>query len=459
SKSLKCEVIPYNSTAHNYTITNVPVYNFLSQLSSQYFVRDIDFSLGSLTSLMNHVPRIEYKNIIVSPAKWKWGKSIIDSIGNCKDIDALMRLFHQHHFPLKFKITEGDKYIPFDAHNQNDLISLKAALRKKVFVNIEEEFDYEDNQNIEFVAGVKNLDTPKIPSITIHENKKDIEQNLAPGSEWLYIKIYLNSTYSDHFLVTLFNSWIGQNMNKGQIQKFFFIRYKDPDYHLRLRLNIKPSDFHDLVNSFYLFIDAIKNELGIHKVSIETYERELKRYGANIIEDNEALFCFQSQVCLAKLMQEDASITDNRLIYAISFIDYILTFFNFGLIDKQKLVNHLFENFKKEFAYNKKEKIEMDQLYRKLRPSIQKGIEEIPEKLINQSLNEKMKNCCKLIIENFNSQLIDSTFEGLVASHLHMICNRIFKDDNRKLEFFSYFMMDKFYRSEIAQKKHLVSSK
>jgi len=72
------EVIPCLSNAHNYSGRSLPIYHFLCDLQMQELKPVSNFNWGILTSHYDFFPRVYYKDIILSKAKWIVNKTEIE---------------------------------------------------------------------------------------------------------------------------------------------------------------------------------------------------------------------------------------------------------------------------------------------------------------------------------------------------------------------------------------------
>lgn len=100
------------------------------------------------------------------------------------------------------------------------------------------------------------------------------------GDEWVYLKIYVNPAESDRILLDSICSLKDKLLNDGIIDKWFYLRYGDPEYHLRIRFHLVRTGHLGLLIG--LFNDAIKQDIVkkyIWKIQADTYNREMERYG------------------------------------------------------------------------------------------------------------------------------------------------------------------------------------
>jgi len=104
-------------------------------------------------------------------------------------------------------------------------------------------------------------------------------------------------------------------------------------------------------------------------------------------------------------------------------------------------------------------KMPIDKKYRNLRAMIasilkkellEPEYEEFYQILENK--NDKIQETCKAIHEI--SEGYGMKLNGLLSSHIHMLCNRLFISNQRFHEFVIYYLLAKHYKSTLAQLKY-----
>lgn len=249
-----------------------------------------------------------------------------------------------------------------------------------------------------------------------------------PGSEWLYIKIYCGVYASDEILVSKIKPIAEILLKENKITHWFFIRYSDPENHLRIRFHISDkkniSKIIEAINkalNFY-FINKI-----IWKISLDTYVRELERYGFNTIEEAEYFFYYDSKQALNIL--ETNTLEKSKFLMIFSWIEIIMSQFKFK---DEALISFLDINqkkFKNEFNVNYKSKKELGIKYNDL-------IKNISDK--EYSFFSEKDNIL-FIISSLRNKLSDYEKEKQVlASLIHMSINRLFSNNQRLYEMVLY---------------------
>lgn len=130
---------------------------------------------------------------------------------------------------------------------------------------------------------------------------------IPPGGPWLYATLYSSAERQDELLTGPLRHFLGElqtpPVRPGGVDRWFFIRYADPDPHLRLRLHGDPAllngvvlpRLHDLAGQ--LSADGMARGL-----RLDSYAPETERYGGpELLDAAEAVFHADSQLVLERL--------------------------------------------------------------------------------------------------------------------------------------------------------------
>lgn len=262
-----------------------------------------------------------------------------------------------------------------------------------------------------------------------------------PGSEWLYFKVYLPINLSDTFLSYILRECVNLSMDLQYVDKWFFIRYTDPFFHLRIRFHVKSSESYSTKVS-QIFINAVKkfkhNE-SIWKISIDTYVRELERYGTNEIELCETFFSNDSQNTVSLLSCIDIEENDKRWKLAFSKIDIFLSIIFPELKTRHAFIKRMSEAFLREFNHFDNHH-DLDRMYRVRK----KELLTLTDNAKNEysDLNKWIDFCAN---ENLDWIFNGPNWESRLQSIIHMLVNRIISVEPRKYEMIMYFFLERHY--------------
>ena len=110
----------------------------------------------------------------------------------------------------------------------------------------------------------------------------DAQRTFAPGSEWLYVKAYTGTASADRILTDAVGPLIARLRDTGVIDRWFFLRYADPDHHLRLRLHGEPAALREhALPALTDALSATSPTAPCGRSSTDTYDREVERYGGD----------------------------------------------------------------------------------------------------------------------------------------------------------------------------------
>ncbi|GLU57085.1 lantibiotic dehydratase [Dyadobacter frigoris] len=444
SKRLNKRIIPRLSNAHNFT-KGLPIYKFLCELQLQDSELNMQWDWG-LFSNQPHLPRVKYKNMILSRESWLLQIHHFKSSEPEHIADKLAGMG----LPSKFVITSGDNELLIDTRISLSLQILIQEINKNKEIRVFEALFSSDNSLLrqdefrftnEIVIPLYNPEAAPLQGISGKNSKEIPQRSFSVGSEWLYFKIYCEEKSSDKLLLVL-HPLINRLIKENMVSQFFFVRYQDPDYHLRFRFRGNPQD-----GFYYQVIDMIKETLEeyvqsglVYKIQLDTYERELERYGYEQIEICENLFHLDSMDFLDSISSFE-HIPDEiaRFELSIGRINMLLTNSGLKLSECVLLMENLKENFFNEFDGNSTLRKQLGMHYRNFKNIIDQVFE-----LGKTDLNPSLKGSLAKLSENLSDR---TQYFSILSSLIHMSVNRTFNTKQRAYELILYHCLAKQYDS------------
>jgi lantibiotic biosynthesis protein len=482
SKKLNKIVVPRLSSAHNYSHGALPIYQFLADMQLQGKQGGIYFNWGALENQYKFLPRVTYKNIVVDTAQWNFAKEDIAALTGKTD-EALMNAIAD--FKLLWKLPE--LIVLADSDNEL-LINLDDKLMVEVWLDavkkrngfIIKEFlggnkntPVKDNSgNVytnQFIAVLlRNTPAYNMPVLAPDNDiQTGVQQNFTIGSQWIYYKMYCGYKTADTILQSLIQPLVKTLLEEKAIDSFFFIRYSDPNFHLRIRFHITDiSKLGYVLSLVQQQIQPFLQERLIWNIQNDTYKRELNRYGYQTIEQAENLFYHDSIAVLQFLaLTEGDSREQLRWQWAIRAIDEWLNAFEYTIEQKFTILEQVKNSFHTEFKADKFLKEQLSNKYRVQKVAIE-GIMEYNMDETNELyplikiLKEKsaaIKPIVHQLKQMYEKQQLVPAINELMPSYIHMLVNRIVTSSPRQHELVIYDILFSYYRSAIAREKKKVT--
>jgi len=279
-----------------------------------------------------------------------------------------------------------------------------------------------------------------------------IQLSFGVGSEWFDYKIYAGPKTSDMGLANIIKPVSEALLANNSIDKWFFIRYSDPKPHIRVRFHYTdPTQVAQIINTLYPAVEEYIKEDLIWKIQIDTYQREIERYGITTMEASETLFFYDSRMIVDFIdMVEGDEGEELRWLFSIRAIDVLLNDFGYSEDEKMKLMERLKIGFGSEFGMNKFLKKQLDKKYREEKEKIneflvfeRKGNPDYAP--ILDALEQKSKDS-KDLIDTIKTKIDKQTMDSLLGSYIHMLMNRLFRSKNRLHEMVLYDLLFRTYK-------------
>lgn len=459
SKKLNKYIKPHLSSTYNYSRHKLSLFRFLCDLQNYNTYLGYKWNWAFMQD-NSYLPRVEYKNLILSEARWK--------IYRNKDhtIDSLRETFAENYVPRFCNIKDGDNVLLLDLENKASFQLLLSKVRKSNIylfecVNIISE---DENLNMglgyctEFILPIFKEKTNSIqvsPKVNLDQSIPSKRRSFLPGDEWTYFKIYCSCSQGDRILKMLYQ-YMEENFSDDIEEPLFFvIRFSDPHHHIRFRIrNVELNTVIEQINR--LFKPDLESGL-ITSIQLDTYHRELERYGKHNIDFSERLFYLDSKAVMA-FLKELPRPRAEKLRWQISIvsIDMLLDDFNIAISDRVDLFRGSYQTFEKEFINQKsvnQKKAFIQTINNKLRQEREflnsvlylKKYGEL-EKLVLpfKKRSASMISLSHKISNNFENL---AEFHDVIRSYVHMNLNRIFPTKARMHELVIYYFLYQMYNS------------
>lgn len=150
SKKYDKEVVPRLTCAHNYSMSPIPIYRFLCDLQHQRITGGLSCGWSGLLATYDYLPRIQYKNIILSRELWRIKQEEVEGMDKLSDSELSVRfreLLQKRQMPREVVIPDSDNelYLNLEDTQCQRLLLEEIAKRKQIVL---EEFLFRNDSGI-----------------------------------------------------------------------------------------------------------------------------------------------------------------------------------------------------------------------------------------------------------------------------------------------------------------------
>lgn len=301
--------------------------------------------------------------------------------------------------------------------------------------------------------------------VLVHKQKAKNKycHSFFPGDSWCYFKIYCSHLVGERVISEVIKPLIAKLQLKEEDLCWFFIRYDDPEHHIRLR--IASSNIAKIIRQLNKLLRPLMEEEYVFSVQIDTYKRETERYQENNMELSETLFSYDSEA-VVNIVEVVNNIGDEDIRWRIAIlsVDSLLDDFEIPLKNKMQVMEELYKGFLPEFVdianqeAQKKFKSSIDVKLRQYSSFLDQIIRLKKYDSLNDFvpiLNERTYKNKKIVSQIKNNFKTEQRLQLLLKDYIHMNLNRIFPTNARMHELVIYFLLFKTYYSNYNRHKTL----
>ncbi|MFJ5921002.1 lantibiotic dehydratase [Kitasatospora sp. NPDC092948] len=275
------------------------------------------------------LPRVRRGRSVLAPARWQCAEpGLRDASADFEQWRTLLaRWREQWRVPREVQVVSGDHRITLDLEHRHHLELLRNEWSQQPDSFLQEvprggtgwlAPDGRSNE-IAFSLLRREPGTWRAPAVaaprphTVH----------PPGSDWLFAKLYCSPERQEDVLAQHLPGLLARL--PSEVSRWFFIRYVDPDPHLRLRFHGDPAALNSrLLPALSGWADELARSGLSGRLVLDSYEPEVERYGGPAaMAAAERAFEADSLACLAQLdlLRGGGLRLDRTVLAAANYVD------------------------------------------------------------------------------------------------------------------------------------------
>jgi lantibiotic biosynthesis protein len=478
SRLLGREIVPRLTNAHNFSM-GIGVYRFLAMLQSQGGHAGLAWHWGPFESLPA-LPRVEYGNAILSPARWNVSASDLRAAKDTSIADQARKFqewAEERRLPRWLGLREGDNVLPVDRENAFSVRAMLDAVDRRPSFELTElpwigetgvvegpEGTFANEIVIPLVRTVseKAESSKGAPSSGRARSSESAPSLFIPGSEWMFSRWNTAPGYGDAVLVEAIAPVVQQLRSEGVADGWFFIRYADPDFHIRLRLRGNPVALAaDALPRLRVIGEDLLRRGLITKVTYDTYDREVNRYGGfHGIELCEAIFGADSDAALdlvASTLGDEGSVARWRL--TLCGMDHLIRDAGLDLERRYFFAQQRADTYMREFRLQGSARHPIQDKFRNERkallPLLNGSGDEASDLAPGLAFLERRSREIQPLLAELKRRddagELTVPFEEILGSLIHMHANRVLATSARAQEAVLYRFLENLYDSQLAR--------
>ncbi|WIX87996.1 lantibiotic dehydratase [Amycolatopsis sp. DG1A-15b] len=320
--ALGAEVLAVSPHRVNTSRSTANVVRLIREITSTAHCGLDPWSWGSVIRRLPMQPRVRYGRTVLATATWRASNLMRDTSLSWADWNTELDAWRERwRVPERVQAIDGDSCLELDLSGELHRRLLRDELTRRPDTLVGEvlggpaDTGWLDGHTAELVVPMRGAG-PRRTAARVVPQPPSPRPHL-PGGEWLYAKLYASAARH--------NELLAEHVGRLRLDadRWFFIRYTDPEPHLRLR-------FHGPAGELLPGLHAWAAELcaaGLaNRLVLDTYVPESARYGGpELMAAAEHAFRADSESVLAQLRLTELGI-EPGLLAAANYLDLLDAF-------------------------------------------------------------------------------------------------------------------------------------
>ncbi|WP_083597710.1 lantibiotic dehydratase [Actinomadura madurae] len=281
------------------------VCRFLVEVSTAQARRVSPFEWERLAEATPFLPRIERAGLVLRRARWRLREDSIARDAGWRHTDPLgpfadaVRTWRETWMvPRRVHLIQSDNSILLDLTSAPSLAELRAAMARARAqggdVLLEEALPEPDEGFLAGASGERYVSEVVVPLVRVDPGsagrtaprrsgtrRAPFTERVKPvGSDWLYIKLYTEPDAHDALVTGDLAAFAERLTARYGVAEPFFIRYRDPAPHLRVRFHVPDEALREkILGETARWARTLTTSGRIIEFTFAAYNREIERYG------------------------------------------------------------------------------------------------------------------------------------------------------------------------------------
>jgi thiopeptide-type bacteriocin biosynthesis protein len=446
SQRLDREVLPRLTTAHNFGYRTLGLYRFLCALQGQGVATPLAWTWGSLAG-SPFLPRVVVGRLVLTRAQWTLRDEELADLPR----DRLPRLV---------VLADGDNQLVCDLDVPLSVEALRQQLKGRDEATLTELLPGPDELCVSGPEGrfvhelvvpfVRSRTSPSAGYLPATGTPATVRRRFPPGSEWLYAKLFTGTATADGLLLDAVRPLVDSYLTEGLADSWFFVRYGDDGWHVRLRLH---GDAPAMLRRLHEAMEPLLADGRVWRVQLDTYEREVERYGGDAgMELSETVFRHDSDavIDLLALLSGDEGM-DARWRLALAGTDRLLDDLGLTRAEKVDWAAARRAEFAAEFRADANLHRQLGRRYRAERPSLEEllAARDGRDHPFRPGLDVLARRSLALAAPAAELRRRGAPLGRLAASYAHMYANRLLRSGHRAQELVLHDLLYRLYQAQL----------
>ncbi len=479
SMRLGRRIVPRLTSAHDFRHSSVGVYRFLCLLPFDGRADHCAWTWGPLRHLP-FLPRVTAGNLVLSRATWNLTASdLLRLRGTTADArpGAVQAWRQARALPRWVVLADHDNLLPIDLDNPLAVDSLLHLLRSRDAATLTElypgpdeliahgpEGAYAHELIVPFIVHHAAPEARASAAATASAAAAPVVRTHAPGSAWVFAKVYSGVGLADRLLLEQLAPLSQVLASDGRIDRWFFVRYQDPDAHLRWRLRVRAGTSpHEVQRLVAEALRPVIDQGLVRRLAFDTYERELERYGgADGLELAEDWFSHDSDAVVSILEALGDSDDGGELRWRVGLLgaDALLADLGLDVQARHAVVSRACDGWGRtlhaDAAFRAQVATRLRPLHRELTALLTSGVDQ--DSALGRAVeplrvrSERSRAGMLRVQELEKAGVLGRPVDVLAESYVHMFMNRLFGSEQNLHELVLYDFLRVLYGSQLARR-------